>query len=253
MNTVKVRNVEIGAGMPKICVPIVGKTKEEILEAGKHISDSDADMAEWRADWYEDVFDVSKVEETLEELREVLGSMPLLFTFRTANEGGEKAIAADEYTALNRIAAQTGKIDLVDVELYMGDETVTEIIEAAQKHHVRVIVSNHDFCKTPPKEEIVSRLCKMQTLGGDILKIAVMPQSKADVLELLAATSQMAEEYADRPVITMSMSGEGVITRLCGEVFGSAVTFGSLGKSSAPGQVAVGKLQGVLQLLHESL
>lgn len=25
MNTIKVRNLEIGTGMPKICVPIVGK------------------------------------------------------------------------------------------------------------------------------------------------------------------------------------------------------------------------------------
>ena len=33
MNTVKVRNIEIGAGIPKICVPIVGVTREEILAA----------------------------------------------------------------------------------------------------------------------------------------------------------------------------------------------------------------------------
>ena len=28
MNTIKVRNLEIGTGMPKICVPIVGKTEK---------------------------------------------------------------------------------------------------------------------------------------------------------------------------------------------------------------------------------
>ena len=31
MNTVKVRNIEIGSGVPKICVPIVGVTKDEII------------------------------------------------------------------------------------------------------------------------------------------------------------------------------------------------------------------------------
>ena len=31
MNTVNVRNIVIGEGIPKICVPIVGKTKEELL------------------------------------------------------------------------------------------------------------------------------------------------------------------------------------------------------------------------------
>ena len=35
MNTVKVRNIEIGAGIPKICVPIVGVTREEILAAAR--------------------------------------------------------------------------------------------------------------------------------------------------------------------------------------------------------------------------
>ena len=37
MNTVKVRNIEIGAGIPKICVPIVGVTREEILAAAENI------------------------------------------------------------------------------------------------------------------------------------------------------------------------------------------------------------------------
>lgn len=253
MNTVKVRNVEIGTGMPKICVPIVGKTKEEILEAGKKISVSGADMAEWRADWYEDVFHAAKAEEILGELRCILGGMPLLFTFRTAEEGGEKVIDTAEYIALNQRAAQTGHADLVDVELYAGEEAVTEIIEAAHKHQVKVIASSHDFCKTPPKEEIISRLCRMQALGADILKIAVMPQNQADVLELLAATGEMVEKYAECPVVTMSMSGKGTMTRLCGEVFGSAVTFGSLGKASAPGQVDADRLRTVLQILHESL
>lgn len=37
MNPVVVRNVAIGEGIPKICVPIVGKTREEILDAAKKI------------------------------------------------------------------------------------------------------------------------------------------------------------------------------------------------------------------------
>lgn len=47
----------------------------------------------------------------------------------------------------------------------------------------------------------------MQELDADIPKIAVMPQNKKDVLTLLSATEEMASEYADRPIITMSMAG----------------------------------------------
>ena len=45
---------------------------------------------------------------------------PILFTFRTSKEGGEKAITPDAYAALNKAAAQTGNVDLIDVEAYTG-------------------------------------------------------------------------------------------------------------------------------------
>ena len=84
----------------------------------------------------------------------------------------------------------------------------------------------NDCNKTPSKGDIVSRLRKMQDLGADIPKIAVMPKCKLDVLELLEATVIMSEQYATRPIITMSMAEQGVVSRLCGEVFGSCITFG---------------------------
>lgn len=253
MNTVKVRNIEIGAGIPKICVPIVGVTREEILAAAENIKSTKADVVEWRVDWYEDIFDFAKTEETMKALREALGEMPILFTFRTSKEGGEKAIETETYVELNQNAAKTGLIDLVDVEAFTGDDAVKAVVETAHESGVKVIASNHDFHKTPAKEEIVSRLRKMQELGADIPKIAVMPQNKKDVLTLLAATEEMASEYADRPIITMSMSETGVISRLSGEVFGSALTFGAVGKVSAPGQMGIEDLTTVLGLLHKSL
>lgn len=253
MNTVKVRNIEIGAGIPKICVPIVGVTREEILAAAENIKSTKADVVEWRVDWYEDIFDFTKTETTMQALREVLGEMPILFTFRTSKEGGEKAIETEAYVELNQNAAKTGLVDLVDVEAFTGDDVVKAVVETAHANGVKVIASNHDFHKTPAKEEIVSRLRKMQELGADIPKIAVMPQNKKDVLTLLTATEEMAREYADRPIITMSMSGTGVISRLCGEVFGSALTFGAVGKVSAPGQMGIEDLTTVLGLLHKSL
>lgn len=253
MNTVKVRNIEIGAGIPKICVPIVGVTREEILVAAENIKSTKADVVEWRVDWYENIFDFTKTEATMQALREVLGEMPILFTFRTSKEGGEKAIETEAYVELNQNAAKTGLVDLVDVEAFTGDDVVKAVVEIAHENGVKVIASNHDFHKTPAKEEIVSRLRKMQELGADIPKIAVMPQNKKDVLTLLAATEEMVSEYADRPIITMSMSGTGVISRLCGEVFGSALTFGAVGKVSAPGQMRIEDLTTVLGLLHKSL
>ncbi|EBF1872566.1 type I 3-dehydroquinate dehydratase, partial [Salmonella enterica] len=142
--------------------------------------------------------------------------------------------------------------DMIDLELFTGDDEVKATVDYAHQHNVAVIMSNHDFHKTPAAEEIVQRLRKMQELGADIPKIAVMPQTKADVLTLLTATVEMQERYADRPIITMSMSKTGVISRLAGEVFGSAATFGAVKKASAPGQISVADLRTVLTILHQA-
>ena len=253
MTPVVVRNVTIGEGRPKICVPIVGTTKEAIIKEASTFSSIPVDVVYWRVDWFDDVFNTEKVIETAKELRNTLGDTPILFTFRTSKEGGEKSIDADTYAALNIAAAKSGYIDLIDVEAFTGDEIVTHIIEEAHNCNVKVVASNHDFDKTPSKDEIVKRLCKMQDLGADIPKIAVMPQCKQDVLTLLSAALEMSKNHADRPIITMSMAGTGVASRLVGECFGSALTFGAASKASAPGQIGVKELHHVLEIVHKSI
>jgi len=112
---VVVRNLTIGTGKPKVIVPIVGATREEIVAKAQSFSAYEIDMVEWRVDFYEDVFEEEKLLETLKQLRAALGETPLLFTFRTKNEGGEKAITPEAYLALNTAVAKSGNADLIDV------------------------------------------------------------------------------------------------------------------------------------------
>ena len=252
MKSITVRNVLIGQGRPKICVPIVNKERVSILAEAMTFRIQPIDLVEWRADWYKDVKDIPSVLETAKMLRDVLGEIPLLFTFRTKKEGGASAIEPEDYAALNIAVAESGFVDLIDIEMFSGEEKmVTELIETAHRNHVKVIGSNHDFHKTPEKEEIVKRLRHMQELGADIPKIAVMPLTRSDVLKLLEATVEM-ERYADRPIITMSMDRCGVVSRISGEIFGSAVTFGAATKASAPGQLQVQELAQILDVIHRS-
>ena len=250
MKTVKVKNVEIGTGIPKICVPLVEKSALMLADRAAQVGRQGGDMAEWRADYFQDISDMDLLLETAGKIREKLQEVPLLFTFRTAKEGGERQLETEEYIRMNELMIKSGLIDLVDVELFSGEETVKSLIETSHANGVKVVVSNHDFEKTPLRGEIVSRLRKMQSMGADISKIAVMPQCRKDVLTLLAATDEMYTEYADRPIITMSMGEYGVISRVSGETFGSAVTFGALGKCSAPGQMTVTDLRTTLEALH---
>lgn len=253
MKPVIVRNTAIGEGIPKICVPIVGRTKEEILSAAGALGGLPVDVVEWRVDWFEGSGDFGAVREVLEELRTALGGLPLLFTFRTAAEGGEKAIESEEYRELAVKAAGTGLVDLLDVEVYLGDRLVKDVIGEAHRAKVAVIGSNHDFNGTPSNEDMLGRLKKMRDLGADILKLAVMPKDRRDVLRLLSVTETADREIPDRPVITMSMAGVGAVSRISGEIFGSALTFGSVGKGSAPGQIGVVDLSEILKVIHGGL
>ncbi len=253
MKSVTINNVTIGEGIPKICVPIVGITKQDIFQEINQINTEDIDLIEWRSDWYEYCFDIPKVLQTLCEIKNMMKQIPILFTFRTAKEGGQKEISAKEYKTLLSAVIQCKQADIVDIELFTENTVLTSLLQKAKQYSVKTILSNHDFEKTPEQNEILSRLCTMQQLGADITKIAVMPQNKKDVLTLLCATEQMQCQYADRPFVTMSMGSIGSISRIAGEIFGSAITFGAVQKSSAPGQIKAKKLKQMLQMIHDTM
>ena len=204
---VEVKNVKIGEGIPKVAVPIVGTNNVELIKEVKGLKGIKLDIVEWRVDFYENVENIEKVKEILAEIRAILTHTPILFTFRTKKEGGEREVPVEYYVKLNCEIAKTKQVDLVDVELFTGDDYVQEVVETAHANGVKVVMSNHDFFKTPEKEEIVSRLTKMIELNANLPKIAVMPQSEADVLTLLCATNEMKQKYTDQPIITMSMAG----------------------------------------------
>lgn len=256
---VEVRGLKIGEGIPKICVPVMGTSVEALEKEAKKVLGFPADIVEWRVDFMEQACDIDAMLHCAEKLRKILGELPLLFTFRTKEEGGESAIALDDYIELNKAAAASGFVDLVDVEMFRGNSTlgadsdgrIQELIAFVHSCKKAVIGSYHDFYKTPATDEIVSRLVHMEANGADIPKIAVMPKNSVDVGRLLLSTAQ-AKEKISGPVITMAMAGKGSISRVSGEFFDSAVTFGCIEKSSAPGQMPVDELLQVLTILHHS-
>ncbi|WP_391205081.1 type I 3-dehydroquinate dehydratase [Psychrobacillus sp. L4] len=248
MKIISIRDIHIGKDIPKIIVPLMGKNIDQLLLEIKTIKQVNPDIVEWRADMLEEVENIEAVKKTLSSIRAELYPTPLLFTFRSHREGGNKKITEAYYKQLLEEVVQTNEIDLIDVELFSSN--VHEIVESAMANDVFIIMSNHDFEKTPVKEEIIQRLRRMQELGAHIPKIAVMPKSPTDVLTLLDATYTMNSLYADRPIITMSMASTGVISRVAGQVFGSAATFGSGIEASAPGQIPASELRRMLEILH---
>ena len=154
----------------------------------------------------------------------------------------------DTYYELNDRAARSGYVDLVDVEAFREEERTSEEIRKLQSAGVHVIASFHNFDRTPDREELIRRLTRMQEMGADVAKIAVMPQSREDVMTLMEATME-ADHSLDIPVVTMSMGRLGVLSRLAGTLTGSAMTFASVGEASAPGQIPIEQMRVFCQLL----
>jgi len=249
----RVRGLCLGQGRPKICIPLVSEDLPTLLSEARALTAHPFDLVEWRADCFAAHRDTPAVLAALQALREILEEIPLLFTFRTQGEGGKAPLGFEEYKALNLAVARAGLADLIDLELFSApQEEIAALIGLLHREGAGVVLSSHDFKGTPPAPEIARRLTLARRLGADLPKVAVMPRCGEDVLALLSATLQANREGAG-PLITMSMGPLGGVSRLCGEVFGSALTFGCAGRASAPGQFPAQELDAALSMIHRSL
>ena len=250
MSCVDIRGCRIGEGRPKVILPIVERAEAAILEKAAQFSTLQADCVEWRVDHFDDARTPGAVARCLAKLRVILKDKLLLVTFRTQAEGGQVALSPAEYRQFLELVLDTDCADLLDIEFFTAGADLPLLVEQAHTAGVPVVCSSHDFHKTPPRAELVHRMVAMQQAGADLPKLAVMPQSRTDVLELLAATAEMADLHPETPVITMSMGALGAVSRLAGETFGSAMTFANPGQASAPGQVSLNIVNEVLDALH---
>lgn len=257
----KTRSVTIGEGLPKICVPLVGCTEKELIEECKQTIALPCQLIEWRADYF--LAGLKKkgrkktdqlgnaVISVLRELR-VFFEGPLIVTIRTKPEGGAIELSRQEYFNLNEMIAKSQLADFVDIQAFQGEgrideQSILSFIDVAHKCGTYVLLSNHDFEKTPETEELLTRFFAMEALGGDMLKLAVMPHTEEDVFALLEACALMRDSGTEVPLIAISMGELGNSSRVCGGEVGSAVTFASGKGQSAPGQIDAVSLQNFIR------
>lgn len=249
--TVKINDVVFGRGMPKICLPEVETKAEDILSVVEGYEKLDGwDVLEVRLDYFDQLKDYEAVKKLLKEIRQTTSRL-ILATIRTSQEGGTISMSDADYLSCFKAVVDSGSVSMLDVELSKGDELCREMMEYAHQYDVKVVLSKHDFDKTPEKGVMESVLRHMDRLGGDFLKLAVMPQNKLDVINLLKVTEEMSESL-HHPLITMSMGELGEVSRFSGEAYGSVMTFATAGKASAPGQVPLHKMIEMLKGLHNT-
>lgn len=252
VHPLQVGKLTIGQGQPAIIVSTSGEDETKVLQEAEQIARMpEADILELRVDKLVFATDAAKVTALGQAVRKRLNGKPLLLTFRTKPEGGEKAPDDAAYTELYQQWLEAGFADLIDIEMRIGEAEVRKLIDFAHQHRVATIVSYHDFNGTPSNEAMLQRLEQQAQYGADVLKLAVMPKTPEDVNRLTSITWQMRQR-SDRPLLTMAMGGQGTVTRLSGEIYGSNLTFGSMGSASAPGQIDVKVLHQTMAALHKA-
>ncbi|EMB5604967.1 type I 3-dehydroquinate dehydratase [Acinetobacter baumannii] len=234
----------------KTIVPITAKTKEQALAQAQVIANTaDADLAEFRIDLLSFASDTKQVIALGHELKKILGNKPMIATIRTKNEGSQLEISDADYGKTYQAYLKNPFMDWLDVEMFRDQKVVSEIVQKAHQKKVLVVMSNHDFQKTPNQDEIEKRLLKQDQMGADVLKIAVMPKSKQDVFTLMNATLKVSQQTT-KPLLTMSMGQLGTISRVATANMGGSYSFGMIGQASAPGQIDVTKLKQILQTVQ---
>lgn len=239
--------ITLSNNQAKVCVPVMGKTTEEVLQQLKSVVEMEPDIIEWRGDFFETDNNEGYLN-VLNQMKDVNENIPVIFTIRTDSEGGNKKIGWNEYCDLCLFIAEKGKefnVEFVDVEVYKDDKA-NELINSLHEKGMDVIGSNHHFDKTPDKEQMVEILSTIEKSGADVCKLAVMPRDKKDV-EVLIEASKEADEKIKTPIITMSMGELGAITRVIPKITKTSVTFAAGVSASAPGQPGIKVVRKLLQ------
>lgn len=145
------------------------------------------------------------------------------------------------------LAAIEAGAAFVDVEVDAQERIRGEIVAAAKKQGCSMIVSFHDFEKTPLRAELERIMEWCFDSGADIAKIACKVKSKGDAARLLGLLD------SERKIVVVGMGGQGKIVRVAAPLLGSQFTFASLGKGkeTADGQLEAEELKKIMEGLQD--
>ena len=246
------RGRKLGGETPLLCTPLVGRTRKRVLAEAASVLRQKPDIIEWRVDFFDAIGDTKAVVDTARELRSVVGKHPVIFTRRAEKEGGERiAIGDEEVVELYTAVAAARLVDFIDFEMDNDPEHLRRVRECTRQHEIRLILSYHNVGYTPGHDYLVDRFLEAERLGADVAMVQVMPRGRADVLRLLAATAD-ADEKTRVPLISISVGPLGAVTRMVGGLFGSWLSFAVGESASAPGQIPIGDLVTVFDIIRRS-
>jgi 3-dehydroquinate dehydratase-1 len=251
MKSIRLHGQPVGAH-PLICTPIVSKTRAALLDELATVVVKRPDLIEWRVDFFDDIGNTDAVIDAARRIKTAAGAIPITFTCRSINEGGERIVLSEAETVKLYVAVCASRgVDIIDYELSNLTSNLERIRKASRDNDVSMIMSYHNFQFTPDPAVLSAKFIDAEQLGADIAKLAVMPRTPEDVLTLLGVTWR-ASETSGIPLIGLSMGAIGSLSRMVGGIFGSAVTYAVGKASSAPGMIPIEELRTVLATVRNA-
>ncbi len=216
-----------------ICTPITARTTEKAL---REIDKANvvADLIELRIDYLKDLDE--------NNLKKLIGraKKKVIVTNRPKREKGFFKGSEKQRIGFLEKAIKFGA-EYIDVEFSTKPALRKKLMKG--KMAKRVILSYHNFKETPSLEKLVELFNKMSRTKPGIIKIITYAKSGDDnfiPIELILYAKKKRKR-----IISFSMGRLGKDSRILSVVFGSFLTFCSLGKGmeSAEGQLTAGEMR----------
>ena len=218
----------------KTCVSIAEKTPQKIKQTLK--------IALKKSDYVEVRFDFLKIEQipiALEIIKKDLNR--IVCTLRPKTEGGKFSGTEKERISIIKLIAEYSPF-LLDIE-YNTLKKNKELLKYLKTTKTKLLVSWHDFKKTPKSAELKNQINQMSKFSSNV-KIVSTAKSTEDATRMLELYSKKGKNN----LISFAMGDAGRISRILCLYLGSPYTYVSLGKAVAPGQFSVDEVNKIINL-----
>jgi 3-dehydroquinate dehydratase I len=204
------------------CLSIVFESVDQCLEHLKNF-----EIVEYR-------LDKINFQERIPELFKV--SIPTIATYRPSNN-----VSDLERKNILKQAIDNGA-NYIDIELDANEEYLKELVNYAKQKNTKIILSYHDYIKTPAKRELEQIIFWAKDYSPDIIKIACQVNNKKDNARLISLYE------SDFPLVVLGMGEKGKITRIASILLGAPFTFVAFDKNTqtAQGQFSSDELNDIL-------
>ena len=209
----------------KTCVSIAEKNPKKIKRLLKNAL-LKSEYAEIRLDFV----NPSEIPNILQNIKEKISRC--VCTLRPKNEGGKFSGKENERISILKLISEYNPF-LLDVEFntLKKDQKLRQYLK---KSNTDILVSWHDFKKTPSMDRLNSRLTEMKKLSN-FVKIVTVAKSISDTSRIMSLYNRSSKIK----LIAFTMGEQAKFSRILCLHLGSPYTYVSLGKAIAPGQFSL--------------